>query len=363
VTANVRPVEFSSGPSLVAPIGWREAAGGAAQIVRTRPALMAVGLLGFLARGGLVAFLLPIVALPTPTGVSNFIGGTALTGAGASDGLIRMLVAAVVLVAGAVITGAVLGAIADLLLAREAVAFALAMNRRIHGQTGGGDIDGEARLAIPITASGVSQVFLIRVATLVPVALAVAWAMSRLVAAGYHELILPDDLSVPLGVRILLQALDAAAVVVAVWLASELVGGLAVRQVILRGHSAPAALLAGFASLARRPVTTLVTYALGVVVVVATAGPTLLISAALWSRLQALLADNMVLLVVPATFAFVLVWGGGLAAVGAAVAWRSLLGSIDVLRAPAGLRAEASPPRPESVAIAMRRAGSGLEDR
>ena len=74
--------------------GWREAVVAAVLIVRARPALLAVGLVGFLARGGLILFTLPIVVLPTPTGISNFIGGTALTGAGASDALRHQLLRA-----------------------------------------------------------------------------------------------------------------------------------------------------------------------------------------------------------------------------------------------------------------------------
>jgi hypothetical protein len=53
----------------------------------------------------------------------------------------------------------------------------------------------------------------------------------------------------------------------------------------------------------------------------------------LWSRLQSLLADDVpVLLLLPATFVFVLVWTGGLVAVGIVAAWRSIAGTLDVAR-------------------------------
>jgi hypothetical protein len=356
-------------------MGWREAVRGAALLVRDQPALIAVGLLGFLARGGLVAFLLPILALPTPIGISTFIGGTALTGAGASDGLIRLIVAGVVLVVSFVLAGAALGAVADVLLGREAIALALARERRaadgvepsVADGLDRGDIDDPSQLAVRQTLrigrSIVGQVFLIRVLTLAPVALAVAWGTARLVAAGYHQLILPDDLTVPLGLRILFEALDAAVVVVAVWLASEWIGGIAVRQVVVGGRSVAMAFVEAFAGILRRPLTSVATYALGVGALAVTAGPTLLIAAIMWSRLQALLADDVtILLLVPATLVFVLAWGGGLLAVGAVVAWRSILGDLDVLRAVQS-RSASSPVRfSESTTIAMRTPGHALED-
>ena len=64
------------------------------------------------------------------------------------------------------------------------------------------------------------------------------------------------------------------------------------------------------------------------------AGPTLLGAAVLWGRLQAMLSDDVhVLVALPVTFVFVVVWGGGLALTGAVTAWRSVFGSLDVLRA------------------------------
>ena len=314
-------------------MGWRQAAIAAGLLVRDRPALIAVGLLGFLARGGLVVFLLPIVVLPTPIGISNAIGGTALTASGPSDGLIRLMVAGVVLVMGLVAVGATVGAVADLLLGRAAVTLMLAESHT-HAIGPGRPAADPAGPAVPGTSPVLGRLIVVRIVALVPIAIAVAWATSRLVAAGYHQLILPDDLTVPLGVRILLEALDAAALVVAVWLIAEFLGGIAVRQVILAGFSIPGAAGATILAVARRPLASLATFVIGVLALAITAGPALLVSAVLWSRLQALLADGApIVLVLPATFSFVLVWGGSLLAIGAVVAWRSLLGSLDVLRA------------------------------
>ncbi len=332
--SDVGATSASRAGSIVVAIGWREAMRAAVAAVRERPALIGVGLLGFLARGGLVAFLLPIVVLPTPTGISNFIGGTALTGAGASDPLIRLIAAGIALVVAIVLAGVVLGAVADVLLARAALAFGLAQAGGSVTAEGRDAAEREAAATIRVSPSLVGQLVAVRLIALIPVALAVAWGTARLVAAGYHQLILPDDLTVPLALRILLEALDAAVVVIVVWLAAELVGGVAVRDVILGRRSAPAAIVAAIAGLVRRPVTSVATYVLGLMALALVAGPTLLGAAVLWGRLQAMLSDDVhVLVALPVTFVFVVVWGGGLALTGAVTAWRSVFGSLDVLRA------------------------------
>ncbi len=315
-------------------IGWRDSVRAATATLRERPAVIGVGLLGFLARGGLVAFLLPVVALPTPIGISTFIGGTALTGSGASEGLVRLIALGIAIVAGAIALGTVLGAIADVLLVREGVAAARVLERGAVTDHRREAIRREVAAVIAVRPGLMTSLLLVRALTLLPVALAVAWGTTRLVAAGYHQLILPDNLTLPLGLRILIEALDAAVVVVAVWLGAELVGGIAVRQVIVHNRSATTSLVLAVIGLVRRPVTTAATFILGVAGLAIAAGPPLLLAAAMWSRLQAFLADDVaILLLLPATFIFVSVWGAGLLTVGVVASWRGILGTLDVVRA------------------------------
>ncbi len=191
----------------------------------------------------------------------------------------------------------------------------------------------EAEREVRATPSMVARLVGIRLVALLPVGLAVAWATARLVAAGYHQLILPDDLSVPLAIRILREAIDATVVVVAVWFTAELIGGLAVRHAILGHRTAPVAFGVALAGLVRRPITTLATFGVGTFLLAVTALPTLILAALLWSRLQGLLADDVPIpLLVPATFVFVMVWGAGLLLVGVVAAARSVLLSVDVAR-------------------------------
>jgi hypothetical protein len=325
------------------PLGWREALLSAARVVRDRPALIGVGLLGFLARGGLLLFLVPILILPTPTGISNFIGGNALTGSGASDGLIRLLALAVTLVALAIAAGAVLGAIADVLLARDAVEVSVTRARRIVSDPARNAVRREVLAATAITPGLLGRVLAVRVVTQVPVAIAGAWAAVRLVAAGYDQLVAPVDVTLPLTIRILSEALEAVLVLVAVWLFAEFVGGIAARLVIVEDRSPGAAIGMAVVAVIRRPVTGIASYALGVAGLAVAAGVPLLVAMALWDRLQVLSADDVAIpLLVAATFLFVAAWGAGLLAVGIVTAWRSVLGTLDVVRrapVPSSIRA------------------------
>ena len=47
---------------------------------------------------------------------------------------------------------------------------------------------------------------LVRSLWMLPVAIASVWGAARLVDAAYHQLILPDDLAVPLAIRVLRDA-------------------------------------------------------------------------------------------------------------------------------------------------------------
>src|SRR3954451_22716169 len=53
--------------------GWRPVLLAALLTSLARPAFWPVALAGFLARGGILAFLIPIVVLPTPSGVADVI--------------------------------------------------------------------------------------------------------------------------------------------------------------------------------------------------------------------------------------------------------------------------------------------------
>jgi hypothetical protein len=222
------------------------------------------------------------------------------------------------------------GAVADVLMMRAAMVVKLGGGSAAQGLD---LVDRDAAHRIPLAGQVVLRVTLVRLIALVPAALAGAWAASRLVATTYHQLILPDDLAMPLALRALRDAADAAAVVVVIWLVGEFVGGLAARHLIARGGWTLAAFSRSLAAAVRRPGASLATFVLPTVSVAALAAPVLIASTILWSQLQGLLADDSaVLLIVPVTFLFVAVWGGGLLLVGLVATWRGLLASLETLR-------------------------------
>ena len=219
-----------------------------------------------------------------------------------------------------------------MLLLREAAAFQC----RRRGEIGGAGPDGADGVprSLVLTPGLLLQVTLIRLLWMVPAAVAAVWGTSRLVAAAYHQLILPDDLTVPLALRVLRDAGDAAAVVAATWLVGETFSGLAVRRLIVSRGSVPGALGWAIVAPLRRPLTTAATLALGTVGLLLAVGPPVLLANLLWRRLQVLLdGDQSAILTVVATAGLVAAWGLGLLLVGSIAAWRSLAWSFEVLRA------------------------------
>jgi hypothetical protein len=323
--------------SAPATLGWREAIKAAAAIVRARSGLLAIGLLGFLARGGAIVFVLPIVVLPTPTGVSNFIGSQALTAGGPSEGLIWLLAAALAGAMVLILAGTVIGAAADLLLLREAATFVRPRDRWAGGPQGR---PSSSTPSLALNPGLLLRLTLVRLLWMLPVAVAAVWAASRLVDAAYHQLILPDDLTVPLAIRVLRDAADAAAVVTVTWLLAETFAGLAARRLILGGGSIARAIGWAIVAPLRRPLTTAATLLLGTAGLVLAVVPPLLLANLLWRRLQVLLdGDQPAALTLVTISSFVAVWGLGLLLVALLATWRSLAWSFEVLRAgrPGGL--------------------------
>ena len=307
----------SDSTELAAPrMAWRGAVSASAVMLVERPALVAIGLAGFLARGGLLLFVLPVVVLPTTVGISNWIGATSITASGPTASLVWLLALAAIGASVAFLAGVVIGAAADLLLFREA-------RDRV------GEQDGAPP---PLGPAIVLRLAAIRLAALVPFALAVAWAASRVAAATYHELILPEELVTPLVLRVVDESRDALAVVFGAWLLSETLGGIAIRHYLLRGGSTAMALLRPIGDVVLRPITSVATLGLGLFAAVVAIAPLLLIAWLAWGRLRIALVSAESIPLMFGTLAFVAIWLTALVAAGTVASWRSLLGSFEVLR-------------------------------
>ena len=309
-------------------MSWLAAVRASALLLVERPGLAVTGLAGFLARGGVLLFILPFVTLPTPVGIGNWIGPTSITASGPAERLVWLIGAIVGMLVIGLAIGTVLGSFADLALFRAA-----------GGRT---RTSGRSRRGVDATLV-LLRLVLIRLLALTPLALAVAWSAQRFGAAIYRELILPDELVTPLVLRVLDRTRDAVAIVILAWLAGEFVGGIAVRHHLRRGDPIPVALLRPAVDLVRRPVTTLATFAASAILPVVAVAPPLALAWFLFGGVRFALADGDLVLTIAAVVLFVAAWVSALALAGLVAAWRSLLGSFEVLRAGRDVPAPALP--------------------
>ena len=310
-------------------VGWLRAAGVATSQTLGRPRLWPIALAGFLLRGGIVLFALPIVVLPTPTGLSNVFAEdvAALALGGPAPATILRLGLLLGLLVAWLVVGTIVGVIAELTLV-EAVA---------------GDPEvrsletSERATSLPpadVDAGLVARAVGVRLVALAPLGLALVWAIPRVVAATYHELILPDELVTPIVLRVLRDAPDAPLVLLASWLLGEAIGAIGVRAVALDGLGVRSALVAATRRLLGRPLTSLLTTGAGLGVGLVAIVPGLAAAAVVWSQLGAALEGTApAVVILGATALFVAAWAGGLVLASAASAWRAAAWTTEVVRA------------------------------
>lgn len=286
-----------------------------------RPELWAVALAGFLARGGIVAFLLPIVVLPSPSGVANVIAPslTSFAFGLVSSSFVEILAAFIALALAWVVLGGLAGAWADTELARAASA------------------DDELGIGIgDLVQPGrrtVLQAFGVRLLAHLPLAVALAWGAVRIVQAAYAELVTPFEVVTPLFIRVLGDVPDAIAVIVTLWLLGEAAGGLAVRHVVLGRRSAAASVRDGWLDLVRRPRSSFGTLLATDLVVGLAVVSSALAAGVVWSWVRlAVLGRDGPAEVGAAIGILVAVWLGGLLLTSVAVAWRSVAWTAEWLR-------------------------------
>ena len=308
-----------SGPRPVSPVSWPSAMLGGLLATLSAPGTWPLALAGFLARGGLVLFFVPIVVLPTPAGVANVVAPWLVPAVfGSTSGELIVLVAVGLTVfVGCVVAGGLVGAWADDALIRDAAA---------------DEELGFGTLAQPPRPGRFGQVFAVRLAAHTPLALALAWGAGRIGQVTYRELVNPLEVISPLAVRIASAAPDALAVVGIAWLIGEAAGGLAARHVVLGGASAWAGLRAGYLDLIRRPSTlaTIVLTAFGFLV---TLVPSVVAAGVGWSWVRVvLLGGSLPPEIAAAIVLFVVLWLGGLALAAGVAAWRSHAWTAEWLR-------------------------------
>jgi hypothetical protein len=271
------------------------------------PASWVVALAGFVARGGIVVLMVPILVIPSLSGLVTTVGplvNRVVLGGVDAD------VAIVGLTGVAIVTLVVVG----LLL--------------VGGATDGWLIDLAADdLGIePSPASDPSPARLAaaRAIACLPLVVAVVIAVGPIVAATYGELLVPGDLGTPVAFRVVARIPGPIAIVVAGAIASEVLAALAVREVALGGAAVLGSLPRGIGVLVRRPVECVLTLVGSIVVTVILLGPAMVAAGVAFEGLARLLADDAgSSIVVAAVVLLVATWLGGLFLAAIAAAWRS----------------------------------------
>jgi hypothetical protein len=301
---------------------WRSAMAGAFVVTLVRPASWALGLAGFLAGGGLVIVAWPILVLPTPTGLQNALGTpvSSLVFGSPSAELLALIAAAIGVVL-LVLAGALLaGAWAE----RQGIEMALAAAADEGLITAAPDLRG---------APGTGRVAVIRLLSLVPVAVALALAWQPLYDVTYHELILPAELVTPLPIRVIRSVPWLLAGVAATWLVSDTAAAEGVRRLVLERRSVPVAWAMGWVDLVRRPLRVFGSALVGLALLVLLTGPSLMAAAVGWQRVRDLLGSGQgPLLVLAAVLVWVAIWLGGLVLAAVGAAFRSAAMTMEAVR-------------------------------
>ena len=318
------PIRPRPGPPRA--VAWPRAMAAASAVAVSQPRLWVFALLAFLARGGLVALVIPMLVLPTFVGLSNTVGPTSVTAAGPTPRLVAMLATWLGVALGAIVAGTLIAATAEVALHRATVAPEA-------GRMGSGFLFRMNAAAAPASRGTALRVAMVRLVLLLPVALALVAAVPAWVQVAYRELLLPTDLAVPLPVRVIAGAPLLAAVVVAAWLAAEVLGGLAARRIALHGASVAGALGAAVGDVARAPASALLTLTLAIGGTLLLLVPAIVVVADAWDHARIALVDGRDGVgVIAATLVLIAAWAGCLVVAGIAAAWRAVLWTADLAR-------------------------------
>jgi hypothetical protein len=277
-----------------------------------RPGSWPIALAGFLARGGIVLFVAPIVSPPSLVGLATFISPASITPTGPTSGLILRIVVAASVLGGALLAGTIAGSAAELALIE---------------QTPGASGEPPAGL--------LRRIVLIRLIGLLPVAIVLGAGVQGLGQIVYQELTLPSDLVTPMVIRVADRAPAIVAAIILAWLAGETLAGLATRLAVVSGAGVGRALGLALGLAVRRANTVVPLAVLSVLLAAGVLG--LVIGLVAWSwdfvrdQLLATSGSGDLLALAGSTLLFIACWLIGLTIAGAlaagrGVAWTLLVG-------------------------------------
>jgi hypothetical protein len=301
-----------------------------------RPDWWLLALTGFLVRGGFIVFVLPIVLLPSPLVISNIVAPLIIPIAFGRIGIdaIAIALGTFAVLLGWLVVGGWIAAAADAALIREEVA--AAVDEGVGSTTDGASADGHrtaAAIARPYR-SLVGKLLIARLVAWVPLAIAIAVGLARIVAITYGQLTLPAEVAVPLALRVALEAAPELAVIAVTWVVGELVGGLAGRRIVLDGVHTWPALLAAVSDVVRRPGSTLLPWLVATALFLVILGGTVGAASIAWSGVIDALSSRTA---DPPTVAlnvlvFVAIWLAALVVAGFLAAIRASLQTFEEVR-------------------------------
>lgn len=239
-----------------------------------RPSWWILALAGFLVRGGILLFLVAIVTLPSPLALSIVLGPivTPLYLGRLEPSTVVLLVGAIVGAVVWIVLGGWFAAATEVALIRDA--------QRAASE------DGLA--GSPAVASGsllTGRVVAAHLVALVPAALALGFGSVQIVAVAYGELVNPSG-NGPIVVRVIDGAAGPVAVIVVAWIVGEIIGGMAVRRIVILGASVVGAVVDSAVDLVRRPAGGLVAPVVTTAVLIVDLGAVLVAVMIVWTEVR-----------------------------------------------------------------------------
>jgi hypothetical protein len=313
-----------------------------------RPTWWLLALAGFLARGGILLAILPVVSLPSPLVISNMVSPLVVPLVlGRADAAVVVAIGVLVgAVVAWVVVGGLVGAATDLALIRDGVA--AAVDEGVIGQPAG-----DAAPARPAPSGErriVAKILTVRLLAHLPFAVALAIGSIGIANVTYAELTNPADVATPLVVRVMAAAARQIIAIVLAWFLGEVAGGVAARRIAIEGVGVRAALGGAIAAMVQRPRSTILPGLVTTIPLAVAIAGTLGGARIAWLRTDAALSDASIdgTTVVAALMTFVAVWIAALTLIALLTAARSAAFTFEAVRSsPRRLRSAASSNDPE----------------
>jgi hypothetical protein len=242
--------------------------------VLSRPSWWILALAGFLVRGGILLFLLAIVTLPSPLALSNVLGPviTPLYLGHLDPSILALLIGAIVLAVAWIVGGGWFAAATEVTLIRDA---RLAMSD-------------EGMATRPLASTGrwlIARGAAAHLVALIPMGVVLGIGSVQIFGVAYRELLNPSDNS-PVALRVIAGASGPVAAIVASWVLGEIVGGRAVRRLVLGGEPLVGAVLRSAVDLVRRPAGALLAPLVTTAVLVVDLGAVLAVVMIVWTEVR-----------------------------------------------------------------------------